>query len=74
MIVESNRAGRKEMSKISFGNTTITECNEGKLLGITFDKNISMTNHIHKMCKQASNKLHALARISTYLSDHQRNF
>ena len=72
MIVESNRAARNEVSNISFGNTTIAECNKSQLLGITFDKNISMTDHINKMCKRASNKLHALARISSYLSDHQR--
>ena len=72
MIVESNRTFRKELSKITFGDTIITECSEGKLLGITFDKNISMTGHINKICKQASKKLHALARISSYFSDHQR--
>ena len=72
MIVESYRAARNGTSTISLGNKNITECNKGKLLGITLDKNVSMTDHIQKMCKQASNKLHALARISSYLSEHQK--
>ena len=31
-----------------------------------------MADHIQKVCKQASNKLHALARISKFLTDQQR--
>ena len=33
----------------------------GKPLGITIDNNNSMVEHIKKICKQASNKLNALA-------------
>ena len=38
IIVESHRAVRKELSKISRDNKTIEVCNKYKLLGITFDK------------------------------------
>ena len=35
-----------------------------KLLGVTFDNQLNFNHHISKICKTASNKLHALARVS----------
>ena len=35
-----------------------------KLLGVTFDNQLNFNHHISKICKTASDKLHALARIS----------
>ena len=77
VIIKSCRAElfRGEGSKtatIKVGNKTIEEQRNGKLLGITIDKNINMAEHIRKLCKQAGIKLHALARISPYLNKHKR--
>ena len=39
-----------------------------KLLGIAIHNKLSLDNHISKLCKKASFKLHALSRVSSYLS------
>ena len=76
LIIESSRSESSktegENAIIKVGNKEIKEQRNGKLLGITIDKNINMAEHIRKICKQAGNKLHALARISPYLSEHKR--
>ena len=38
-----------------------------KLLGINIDNNLKFDVHVNKLCKKASQKLHALARISKYM-------
>ena len=38
-----------------------------KLLGINFDHFLTFNEHVSKLCKKASQKLHAIARISSYL-------
>ena len=38
-----------------------------KLLGITFDGKLSFRTHVEDLCKKANQKLHALARLSTYI-------
>ena len=40
-----------------------------KLLGVTFDNQLNFNHHISKICKTASNKLHALARVSHYMDE-----
>ena len=40
---------------------------EQKLLGIKFDSSLSFKGHITSLCKKASQKLHALARIVNYM-------
>ena len=39
-----------------------------KLLGVNFDCGLSFKEHITTICKKASNKLHALSRVSPYMS------
>ena len=53
---------------LSVGNEKITNENTVKLLGITFDSKLKFNNHISKLCKNANKKLHALSRISNYIS------
>ena len=77
IIIESSRSelSRAEGNKtaiIKIGNKVIEEQRNTNLLGITIDKNINMAEHIRKICKQAGNKLHALARVSSYLNEHKR--
>ena len=43
-----------------------------KLLGVTFDNQLNFNHHISKICKTASNKLHALARVSHYMDEDKR--
>ena len=38
-----------------------------KLFGETFDNQLNFNHHISKICKTASSKLHALARVSHYM-------
>ena len=43
-----------------------------ELLGITIDSNPSFEEHVNNICKQASQKLNALARISSYMDIQKR--
>ena len=72
MIMESSRSLRNTTQTVSIAGKTVEECKKSKLLGITFDNQLTMNDHIKYICKQASNKLYALARISHYLSDHKK--
>ena len=50
------------------GNHTI-ECSQSvKLLGVQIDNKLNFNEHISKICKNVSKKLHALARISPFMS------
>ena len=72
MIIEPSSVSRNDIEKVTIAGKTIKEGKKGKLLGITFDNQLTMIDHIKSICKQASNKLYALARISHYLNDHKR--
>ena len=74
MIVGSSRLSRNDNRTVTIAGKTIEECNKSKLLGITFDNKLTMDDYIKYICKQASNKLYALARISHYLNEHKRKF
>ena len=43
-----------------------------KLLGINIDNTLSFDNHVAELCRKASQKLHALSRISHFMSIQQR--
>ena len=51
---------------------TIENSTEEKLLGVKFDSNLSFEGHVTSLCKKASQKLHALARISHYMDLNKR--
>ena len=42
-----------------------------KLLGINIDNNLTFNEHVSKLFKSASQKLHAVACISSYLSKNK---
>jgi len=48
------------------GNITQSE-NSQVLLGVTIDSKLSFNEYINNLCKKASSKLNALARISSYM-------
>ena len=52
---------------VTIRNWTINESEYEKLLGITFDKKLSFRKHVEDLCKKTNEKLHALARLSTYI-------
>ena len=51
---------------------TIENSTKEKLLGVKFDSNLSYEGHVTSLCKKASQKLHALARISHYMDLNKR--
>ena len=53
-------------------NFSIKNSTEEKLLGVKFDSNLSFESHVTSLCKKASQKLHALARISHYMDLNKR--
>ena len=53
---------------IILDNEIIDCSNSVKLLGITVDKKLNFCEHISKLCKKVSSKLHALARISNFMN------
>ena len=47
----------------------IIECSSSvKPLGVTIDNKLNFDEHVSKLCKKASQKIHALARISNFVS------
>ena len=72
LSIESSRTMRNHTAKIKIGDKYGEENKKGKLLCINFDNNLTMVDHIKYICKQASSKLYALARISHFLNDHER--
>ena len=60
--------GAKENEvSIRIGAACLKETTWENLLGITFDRSLSFKQHVKTLCKKASQKLHALARISCYM-------
>ena len=50
---------------INVGSSVIIESNEEKLLGFIIDRKLNFKHHLLIVCKKASQKLYALARVST---------
>ena len=72
MIIEPEWVTRNNKATINIADKSIEETNKGKLLGITFDSKLIMSEHIKQTCKQASRKLSALARIAHYIDKQKR--
>ena len=53
-------------------NYKITNSESEILLGITFDNELNFNEHVSNLCIKATNKLHALARISHYMNTNQK--
>ena len=50
------------------GSEILTASGSVKLLGVTIDNKLNFNEHITKLCMKVSQKLHALARISNFMS------
>lgn len=53
---------------ISVGNESVFNNKSAKILGVTFDNTLNFESHIKNICKTASQKVSALARMCPYLS------
>ena len=60
-------SGKNNLTANHDGNVIESEDNQ-VLLGVTIDSNLSFNKHINKLCKKASAKVNALARISGYMN------
>ena len=54
--------------KINIGKFEIESSMQEKLLGITIDNDVNLASHVKNLCENASRKMHALVRISPYMS------
>ena len=59
-------------TSININGSVIKNSDSEKLLGITIDSNVTFEEHINTLCQKASEKLHALSRISQNLSEHKK--
>ena len=63
----------EENLSVTIGNDIIETTNSVELLGVKIDKNLDLNEHVNTLCKKGNQKLHALARISKYLSQDKLN-
>ena len=66
-------SGNSNLSANIDGNVIESEGNQ-VLLGINIDSNLSFNKHINNLCKKASAKRNALARIAGYVDFPKRRF
>ena len=59
--VRMSPTGRRTKSKSRLSNYE-------KLLGVIIDNNLNFNEHVTRLCKKASQKLHALARVSRFMN------
>ena len=57
---------------INLNDHLIENSESQKLLGIQIDSKLTFNSHVSNLCRKASQKLHALSRISNYMSISQR--
>ena len=62
----------EEIVQANINNDIIRSSKSEKLLGVTIDCNLSFEEHVRNLCNKASQKLSALARISSYMCTKQK--
>ena len=58
---------KKDKMKLHVGKAVIEESDEETLLGVILDTKLNFKTHLQTLCKKASQKLHALSRISIFM-------
>ena len=58
---------KKDKMKLHVGMAVLEDSNEETLLGVTLDTKLNFKTHVQTLCKKASQKLHALSRISIFM-------
>ena len=61
-----------ENAALKIKNETITNSSNEKLLGILFNNKFDFDEHVTSLCRKASQKLNALARVAQYMNLAQR--
>ena len=62
-----------EPVSLNVSGSTIESSSCEKLLGIFIDSNFTFEYHINRICRKTSQKLHALSRISKYISGDKKS-
>ena len=57
-----------EVVTVKLGNEILSACSSIALLRITIDNSLNFSEYVSNLCKKGSQKLHALARVSKYLT------
>ena len=57
---------------VNIDTLQVTNSKNNKLLGINIDNKMTFNDHVSDICSKASQKLHALTRISNYMTLKQR--
>ena len=57
---------------VQIGNECIFNSAYEKILGVHYDNKLNYETHLSKLCKKASQKLHALAKVSSFMICRQR--
>ena len=57
-----------EERNISVRGKKIQNNKSKKLLGVAIDNKLHFTEHVHKICDKASQKLYALAQLSSFMN------
>ena len=68
LLLTSNNEASVELLPTSIDETDIKSSSSKKLLGVIIDNKLTFNEPVSKLCKKASNKLHALTRISKYMT------
>ena len=58
----------KKTEKVKINNVVLTSNVEEKLLGITLDSELKFEKHMTDICNKASQKIHVLSKITSYIS------
>ena len=58
--------------KTKIRNFGTTNSKSDKLFGVKFDHKLSFADQISELCKKASRKIHALARVASYMNISKR--
>ena len=66
------RSDKNDDLMIQIGNECIFNSACEKILGIHFDNKLNFETHLSKLRNKSSQKLHALARVSSFMSCRQR--
>ena len=62
---------KDDEATVNISGSLIEECDKEKLLGVALDKKLNFKTHMNDLCKKATQKLHALARVSRYMETRQ---
>ena len=65
---------KNENFEANINKNRISNSRSEKLLGVTFGNQLNFNRHISKICKTASNKPHAFARVSHYIDEDKKYF